>query len=413
MSHIRVQTTYALLLALIIPSYSAVVPYPAITAVPVAELVGDPVQKSTLETPIEQTYLTMPLDLPFGEKKPDPFPLCPRVHQLLLHERITVIEERGEEVRLVIPNLFFILATQQTPHCSYWTLKKNILPLALLSQEQQEKIPAAISFAEKRITVPNSLALIYPVTDTITEQTFSAGTRFIYETEVQDKHYYHAYAYDGRDMTIKPILLPKKYCMPPAAEGNEQKIKQFVALLRAWAHLKHGAISYVWGGRSFTTKKNSAQIRTITANGWNYKIAEQHPGAKSGFDCSSLVATAAQLCTIPYFYKNSTTAAALLAPLQPNEALTEGDIIVTIKPNHVMIVSDLKKNKLIEARTIAHGYGTVHEIPLHEEFQNIRSYQDLIHAYHNHIPLKRLRKDGSAIATIPQFHLLKLASVWR
>ncbi|PKN03580.1 hypothetical protein CVU75_01530 [Candidatus Dependentiae bacterium HGW-Dependentiae-1] len=402
----------AFLLAIPLGVYSENVPYQALVVVPIAELVGDPMQKLKPGVPPLDSYQEIPLDLPFGERKPNPFPLCPRVHQLLLHEKILVTDERGQEVRVTIPNLFFVLRGQTQPQCTYWTLKKNIVPLATLSQETESKLPESISFATKKIPNGNTISLIYPVTDPITGMTFSAGTRFVYEPALTTKNYYLAYVYDAQTVRVQKISLPKKYCMPPAPLDSTKKIKRFVSLLHAWAHLKHGSIAYVWGGRSFTSKNNNVLLRVIDNEQEHYTIPDQQPGPKSGFDCSSLIATAAQLSEIPYFFKNTTTISSYLRPLKKGEDLEAGDIILTTKPNHVMVVSDLKKHKLIEARTLAHGYGKVHEIPIQEEFQNIKTYAELLTAYHQESPINRLRKDGSVIAKISRIQLFKLASVW-
>lgn len=408
---LRINVLLALFMISISDAQTPSTPYAAFVTVPIAELVGDPLQKLKPGISASQSYQEIPLDLPFGEKKPNPFPLCPRVHQLLFNETVMVLDERGEEARVTIANLFFVIAGQKTPQCTYWMLKQNLVPLAVLTPDMQNKIPKAISFTDKKIDNTHTISLIYPVTDPITGLTFSAGTRFVYDPVQTTPKNYMAYAYDARTLTMQKIELPKKYCMPLTPTENAQKIKQFVSLLHAWAHLKHGSIAYVWGGRSFATKKNSVLLREINNEQEQYFIPDQHPGPKSGFDCTSLVSTAAQLCEIPYFFKNSTTVSTFLRPLQQGESLENGDILLTAKPNHVMVVSDVRKNTLIEARTLAHGYGKVHEIPIGQEFQDINTYADLITAYHQQRPINRLRKDGSVIAKI-QIKLFKLASVW-
>ncbi len=409
--YLRINTILAIFMISISNAQTPSTPYAAFVTVSIAELVGDPMQKLKPGISAAQSYKEIPLDLPFGEKKTNPFPLCPRVHQLLFNEKVMVLDERGDEARVTIPNLFFVIAGQKTPQCTYWMLKQNLFPLAALDPEMQNKIPKAISFTDKKIDNTHTISLIYPVTDPVTGLTFSAGTRFVYDPVQTTKKDYLAYAYDARTLSMQKIGLPKKYCMPLRTTDNAQKIKQFVSLLHAWAHLKNGSIAYVWGGRSFTTKKNSVLLRQITNEQEQYCIPDQHPGPKSGFDCTSLVSTAAQLCEIPYFFKNSTTVSSSLRPLQKNESLENGDIVLITKPNHVMVVSDVKKNKLIEARTLAHGYGKVHEIPIGEEFQDMNTYTDLLTAYHQQQPVNRLRKNGSIIAKI-QIKLFKLASVW-
>jgi cell wall-associated NlpC family hydrolase len=387
-------------------------PYQALIVVPVADLLGNPLKNLKQTESIAQCYQTLPLDLPFGDHKPDPFPLCPRVHQLRFNDTVRVLQDNGQEVCVEIPNVFFITDAQKKPHHTYWMLKENSIPLRILSADDQKKIPAPISFGDK--TMPDATdtrVLLYPVSDPITGHTFSAGTRFICDLPQTTATHYCAYVYDAKDSCIKKISLPKKYCMPAPGKTPEKKCAQFISLLRAWAHLKHGHIAYVWGGNSFTTKKISPILRHVTTQNYHYTIPDHASFPKSGFDCTSLVATAAQLCQIPYFFKNSTTISTYLRPLRKGERLEAGDIILISKPSHVMIVSDVNKNLLIEARTHAHGYGFVHEIPLHEQFQEIHTYTDLIRAYHQQSLVHRLRKDGSLISKV-QIRVFKLASVW-
>jgi hypothetical protein len=117
------------------------------------------------------------------------------------------------------------------------------------------------------------------------------------------------------------------------------------------------------------------------------------------------------LAGIPYFYKNSLTIAKHLAPLNKKETISEGDIIWL--PGHVMVVSSLKDNLLVEARHYSHGYGKVHEIPLSHQFKNINSYEQLAAHFFNKKPLQRLDKSGKVVQVLPDFKILKLASVWR
>jgi hypothetical protein len=130
-----------------------------------------------------------------------------------------------------------------------------------------------------------------------------------------------------------------------------------------------------------------------------------------GLDCAGLIARAAHLAGIPYFYKNSLTIAKHLAPLNKKETISEGDIIWL--PGHVMVVSSLKDNLLVEARHYSHGYGKVHEIPLSHQFKNINSYEQLAAHFFNKKPLQRLDKSGKVVQVLPDFKILKLASVWR
>jgi len=77
-----------------------------------------------------------------------------------------------------------------------------------------------------------------------------------------------------------------------------------------------------------------------------------------------------------------------------------------------MIISDLKKHTLIEARSYQSGFGRVHEIPLHKQFKGIKTYNDLVHAFYHNKPLKRIDKNGKVVETVKTFKILRLSSAW-
>jgi len=129
---------------------------------------------------------------------------------------------------------------------------------------------------------------------------------------------------------------------------------------------------------------------------------------KTGLDCSGMIARAAQICGIPYFYKNTTIIERFLTPLAKGNKPIPGDIIWI--PGHVMVVADFINNTLIEVRGYKHGYSKIHEIPLNEEFKGINTYHDLTNAYHNNKAIIRLDSSGNERETITSLKLLQLTS---
>ena len=184
--------------------------------------------------------------------------------------------------------------------------------------------------------------------------------------------------------------------------------QQFVALVRSWAHQANGFIPYVWGGCSFTHTSWPHTFDEIeTDNNQSYFALKNYLHTpKPGLDCSGLVYRAAQLVGIPYFCKNTFTIEHTLTRLQPGQQLREGDLIVV--PGHVMIVSDIANNLLVEARSYHHGHGKVHEIELGKVFKDITSYTDLAAAYSSKAPLYRIDSNGKARDTFTQFALMQL-----
>src|SRR5690606_17679975 len=110
-----------------------------------------------------------------------------------------------------------------------------------------------------------------------------------------------------------------------------------------------------------------------------YHYDKDTSATKSGFDCSGVIARATQICGIPYFCKNTATIPHCLKPLQKEQELHNGDLILI--RGHVMIVFDVAKNLLIEARGYTHGYGKLQEIPINQVFEGIQTYKDLTDAY--------------------------------
>ena len=135
---------------------------------------------------------------------------------------------------------------------------------------------------------------------------------------------------------------------------------------------------------------------------WKKKKGEM----ATGFDCSGVIARAAHACNIPYFFKNSSTALQQLKPIVSYEQLAEGDLL-HIK-GHLMVVSDIKNNKIIEARSHWHGFGKLQEIKLSDEFQGVKTYKQLVDACLANKRLARLDSAGSVFEKIQSATLLKL-----
>ena len=179
-------------------------------------------------------------------------------------------------------------------------------------------------------------------------------------------------------------------------------------MLKCWAHQKDSFIPYVWGGTSFINTIDTP-FREITNKIDNhyysyFEFDNVQTHQKSGFDCSDIISRAAQICNIPYFYKNTTTIGQNLQPLQPHDTLINGDLIL-IK-GHVMVISDIDKNLLIEARSYGHGYGKVHEIELHKVFDSIETYKDLCEAFFSKKELKRKDIHGNIRDTFKDWKIL-------
>lgn len=373
-------------------------PCKAVCVVPVADLVGQP-------------YFSF---LPLAQKD---WREPARIHQLLFNEMVIIKEVNDNQALVEIPQLFYETAADSNKQTTYWTRLDNLRPLPLLAHKgiSLSAFPQPLTRNKNNFSraLANTIALTKPFFDSITTAAYSAGTRF-----VLDEHSMHhsegeqgSYAvtlFDRKKNTLVKTTIPKALCLDYTAKSNAQRIKDFVSIVQGWAHEQSGFIPYVWGGCSiidvcitdhFSEKK-----------GIFYRPELSSHKTFSGLDCTGLVARAAQLAGIPYFYKNSYTIAKYLKPIAHHEALTPGDLIWI--PGHVMIIHSLKKNSLIEARHYSHGYGKIHEIPLAQQFQGIFTYHDLLTAFFAKKPLQRLDKNQKVVQVIPEFKILKLESVW-
>lgn len=370
----------------------------AVTSVPVADLIGQPAD--------DKTYGALPL---FTK----PVTACPRIHQLVFNEVVTIEEEIGPQVRISLHSVFYEQTPHGTPQTSYWSLKKNFITFdQLLSKEiSLSTIPHPINFRTKKMDCSgqDTVSLLFPHYDSNSHTLFSAGTRFVIAQHESLSKSYSVFVIDPHTITIKLIHLPANKCIRVNyAESMHEKRSLFVNVLRTWAHPEHGFIPYVWGGCSFTHLHHDTHFAQHKENDGviKFKPIHRHNKPCTGFDCAGMIVRAAQLCTIPFFYKNTATMANHLPEIKQDMKIEEGDIIWF--SGHVMIVSDLKKNKIIEARAYSQGYGKIHELPLNTVFKEIDTFEQLRKLAHENKKISRLQKDGTIAHTITNLKLFKL-----
>jgi len=403
--------------------------YEAIVIVPVADLVTAPLQKDANESS-ESAYNALPI----SGGNPHPSMSCPRMHQLLFHEIVRVIQEQGDEVQVEIPNFFYTTETDKTPQHTFWTLKKNLIPLQKLKNAGLDvaKLPPPISYKKKNNDHKNVITLAMPYQHSKTDSTFSAGTRFIRVNDGKSLgQTIDAYLLDPHKLNFDTIQIPSSIVIVTAA-NKEEKIKQFIATLQRWAHLEDGFIPYVWGGCSFTQTNNKActEIKTtIKHEATTYFTCPNLQKPYAGFSCSNVIARAAQICGIPFFFRYARTVQAYMKPLQKNEKLEDGDIITSPyhvldtsnqrnsqgnhKNNHVMVISSVQNSTLIEARGYRNGgSGRVQEIKLNSAFKDISTYEELTQSYYQEQPIVRLGSNGQPTAAIEKIKLFKLKKLW-
>lgn len=390
----------------------------AVINVPIADLIGQQITTLIPDTPAQQSYASLPVCE--GEIKSSI--ACPRLHQLLYNDSVDVLKIVGDEAYIRTAHGYYLTPSSSQPQNTYWTYKKNLILLDDLTVHNISiaSIPQTIDFSDTNNTAldcANIVTLTEPHYDSVLRMTFSAGTRFVKTSSPRKKRTtkIEVFAIDYAKMKLLTIKIPIDKCIiGGCTKTDAEKIADFVTLLKQWSHLKNGHIPYVWGGTSFI-KPITTSFKEITKTGHNgdysfYEYEKDTQSPKNGFDCSGVILRATQICGIPYFCKNTTTIAQCLSPLQSEDQLCAGDLIL-IK-GHVMIASDTAKNLLIEARSYGHGYGKIHEISVNQVFDGIETYKDLCDAYYEKKIVKRKDKNNKIRDTFSNLQLFSMDSVF-
>lgn len=380
-------------------------PTKAVTKVPVADLVGSPLQDFFNTREILSHYNNLPS---CGQGAQS----CYRIHQLIFNEVVTLVEQRGDEVLVRIPSLFYERENSSQRHDSYWSLKKNFATFDELAHAgiSGDYFPDPLDYKNPHeVSKKKIVTLLFPFQDVATNQSFSVGTRFVTNSAKTTKNSYAVFIMDYACKRMKTVFIPVNLCRAEwIAEPFHKKVHNFITLLKSWAN--KGTIPYVWGGCSFTHYCPSKQFEVVKKNQQEYyEWPPYKEGPKNGFDCTGLIARAAQISGIPYYFKNSITIMKNLKELSAQEHLVAGDIIYFA--GHVMVVADLKKNTIIEARAYNHGFGKIHEIALAKVFQGVETFAQLEEKFKKKQPLYRLESNGKVAQTIAQFKLLKLEGI--
>ena len=371
-----------------------------IVKVPVLDLVKKPFGLKFSQDEIEEKYA----NLSFGDE------CCQREYQLLFNEKVSIEQELGKEVKVKVPSILFFDPEAEKYSNEYWALKENFISLESLELDGVDlsKFPNQVYWNRTDLSFcsKDSLSLTMPFEHS--GLIYSAGTRFHISKSFVDG--YKVYFFNFYAKQFEEVFVPKEMGMPfDAGKTLDERISDFVNLIRRWTKLNEGFIPYVYAGSSFTTIYKVDEYKK-TEDGscafyWRQEFSE-YP--YTGFDCSCIISRVAQMCGMAYFYKDSLTLSKNLKPLEKDEPIEPGDIIWF--PGHVMIVSDVKNNLLLESRGYAAGFGKTHEISLSKAFAEIENYDQLIDAHLNKHSLKLLARDGSLRSVLEEFKIFKFKS---
>ncbi len=384
-------------------------PYKAVVIAPIVDAVGGPLADIFKYEEIERQYDEFP-------SAPDKgYYSCLRIHQLKYNEVVTVKSAPygRAEVECEVSNLFY-LDRRGKKRRNFSLLKKHLMPLSELEKKiDSSTIPQPIDM-KKTAAEYNAaiLTLVMPWLDEKTKTWYSAGTRFVRCPENDTVASYAFYLTDYANFSTYKGYVPKKKAIVAYPKTAEKMRALFLKILKSWANSVQGFIPYVFGGTSFTTRYKRDEFSLVFGRRAGRRVSywQRYPNNEmpaAGFDCSGMLLTAAQIAGIPYFLKNTWTLTEDCGrPLKKNDKLEQGDLIWYF--GHVMVVSDIKKNMLIEAVGYEAGYGKMHELPVSRVFTGIKTYAELVQAYHTKRSLKRLNSKGEPYRSIKRLKILKL-----
>jgi hypothetical protein len=239
---------------------------------------------------------------------------------------------------------------------------------------------------------------------------YCAATRFSILQKTQDG--FIVSAYDATQKKFKEVFLPQEVCFYPDGLASEKQQREHLcSLVTRWANIPHGCIPLIWGGASIghtcnpdDFKSDEVCIVPETYSVWS-RPKPIFTAPYQGVDASSVVLRAAQVIGIPYFCKNSTTAAHVLKERPSLQMPENGDLIWLL--GSLLIISNIAENKIITAMSYGAGYGRLIELPLAALFKGITTYEQLVHTQG---PITLLNRDGSEARTINNFKILNLLS---
>lgn len=396
------------LFSLSIFSIAAELPYKAMCAAAVIDVIEYPLgTNARTHEQVVHAYKMIPIS--WGPHEQDR-EICPRIHQLLLHEVVTVLEETEWESHVQIDSCFTYDYQHTIKSLTGWVLKDNLIDLETLDPK---KVPKPITWTAANIDRANvkTICLLTSFSDA-SGQIYCAGTRFILHKFSNLN--YEAYAYDTTTKQFKLISIPQTSCVIDTYFYNPtEKRAHFCNLLSIWTSIPEHCIPLVWGGTSvgLVCPNGNYSLETYTNEDGQDRYGWKRPtrpisDVYSGVDASGFVLRAAQIMGIPYFCRNSTTAARYLAPLRPQEYPVAGDLIWL--PGSLLVIKDLIKNTIVTTMSYTSGYGALVELPLKMVFKDINTYQDLRQAYQSGSSLTLLNKDGSQARTVDEFKILKI-----
>lgn len=322
---------------------------------------------------------------------------CSRAHQALMNEVVRVVAHDGDEVQVVCDNVVYGFdRVTGEPLNTFWVKKQKLFLLSDLDQEALATLPGPFDALRGNVVV---LRLPW--------NGYSVGTRFMRYPQGDTADVYGIRYCDAHYGCVRMTTLPRYMVHKEEVLSSRVMRKLFVQyaydlIEHASRTVSDGVIPYVWGGSSYVHPYKDGAF--IVKSGHIERSGVAHP--YRGYDCSELILRLAQIVGIPYRCKLTSLMSSMLTEVPRSKPLQEGDLIWM--PGHVMMVSNLKRNELIEARGYGSGHGRVQALALKDYFQNITTYEQLRRAAYDRQPLLLLKKDGSVQTEVKELRFYKL-----
>jgi hypothetical protein len=276
--------------------------------------------------------------------------------------------------------------------------------------EQQELVPDVSH---------ETIILIRPTQETITQEHFSIGTQFVRRTP-RDTDDVYGIQFVTQECPVYSSIA-KTNAIPFKVRTAAQGRTLFVAFINSLindADNAHGVIPFTCGGSSLQhyyanvpalshdivvpdpkTKEN------VTVKLWN-RIEQYKPA--SGLDAAEFILRACSLCGIPFPFKTTSMMRKFLKPIT-HEDLEDGDFFWT--PGGLVTISSLNDNQIVAASGYTYGHGQIIRCKLNELFKGVENFAQLLRAYHERQPLEILDKSGAVYKKITEYALLKFNSI--
>ncbi len=318
---------------------------------------------------------------------------CPRAHQGLFNEVLDCIQEQDGYVQIAYGHVTY--KTDGTPS-TFWTYADGVKPLA-----EFEKADLALAIPHPEYAQEPTIVLTYPW------KNFSLGTRLRHLPQYDTADMYAVVWPDYAKNEVAVDFVPREDALQEIKQDAQSTRQRFVALINGLINRveksgENNVIPYVWGGSSFL--KPYRQDNFYKDDGVWHRDEMRNP--YTGYDCSELIMRMAQIAGINFPWKTTSAIKHAQRKLTRDDQLEAGDIIWV--QGHVMAVSNIERNEMIEARGYGAGYGCVHRITLDNVFVEVKNYSDLLERYYADQTITFKDKQGVPSKKSNAFLLLKL-----